>query len=104
MQKTVNIDKSGFNKAALEHINKLLLSMDYGILLIEVRHIKYLNNMVEPDHRGIKNITKYMLEFKSFEAGEASIAGIELPQMLKKEQMENAGDTPPWKWFYGLAP
>jgi putative transposase len=34
----------------------------------------------------IKNITKYMLGFKSFEAAEATIAGIELHRMLKKGQ------------------
>ena len=72
-------------------------------LLIEVRRIKYMNNMIEQDHRGIKNITKYTLGFKSFEAAEATIAGIELHRMLKKGQMENAGDTPAWKQFYELA-
>jgi putative transposase len=41
-----------------------------------------------------------MLDFKSFQAAEAKIAGIELHRMLKKEQMENAGDTPAWKQFY----
>jgi putative transposase len=56
----------------------------YGLwhLLIEVRRIKYLNNIVEQDHRGIKNITKYTLGFKSFESAEATIAGIELRWML----------------------
>lgn len=43
-------------------------------LLIDVRRIKYMNNMVEQDHRGIKNITKYTLGFKSFEAAKATIA------------------------------
>ena len=77
----------------------------YGLwhLLIDVRRIKYLNNMVEQDHRGIKNITKYTLGFKSFEAAEATIVGIELHRMLKKGQMVNARELAPWQQFYTLA-
>ncbi|HFE6610940.1 TPA: DDE-type integrase/transposase/recombinase [Legionella anisa] len=35
--------------------------------------MKYLNNMVEQDHRGIKNITKYKLGFKSFQAAKQKL-------------------------------
>lgn len=52
---------------------------------------------------GIKNITKYTLGFKSFQAAEATIAGIELHHMLKKGQMQNSRDVPAWKQFYELA-
>lgn len=82
----VNIDKSGSNTAALERINTLLFIHGLWHLLIEVRRIKYLNNMVEQDHRGIKNITKYTLGFKSFESVEATISGIELHRMIKKSR------------------
>jgi putative transposase len=44
-----------------------------------------------------------MLGFKSFEAAQATIAGIELHRMFKKGQKENAGDIPAWKQFYSLA-
>src|SRR5471030_2277733 len=54
----VNIDKSGANTAALERINNLLFLYGLWPLLIEVRRIKYVNNLVEQDHRGIKRITK----------------------------------------------
>ena len=99
----VNIDKSGSHTAALERINNLLFIYGLWHLLIEIRRIKYLNNMVEQDHRGIKNITKYTLGFKSFESAEATIAGIELHRMLKKEQMEHMEEIPAWKQFYELA-
>ncbi len=99
----VNIDKSGSHTAALERINNLLFIYGLWHLLIEIRRIKYLNNMVEQDHRGIKNITKYTLGFKSFESAEATIAGIELHRMLKKGQMEHMGQIPAWKQFYELA-
>ena len=52
-----------------------------------MRQIKYLNNIVEQDHRHIKRITKPMFGFKSFATAEATIAGIELHHMLKKGQM-----------------
>ncbi len=82
----VNIDKSGSNTAALERINNLLFIFGLWHLLIEVRRVKYLNNMVEQDHRGIKNVTKYTLGFKSFESAEATISGIELHRMIKKDR------------------
>jgi putative transposase len=70
------IDKSRANTAALEQINNLLFVYGLWHLLIEVRRIKYMNNRVEQDHRGIKNITNYTLDFKSFEAASATIARI----------------------------
>jgi putative transposase len=45
----VNIDKSGSNTVALERIDTLLFIHGLWHLLIEVRRIKYLNNMVEQD-------------------------------------------------------
>jgi putative transposase len=58
---TVTMDKSGTNKAAaIDGINN---DRDAPI---EVRQIKYLNNIVEQDHRAIKHLTKPMLNFKSF--------------------------------------
>ena len=103
MPEKVNIDKSGSNTAALERINSLLFIYGLWHLLIEVRRIKYLNNMIEQDHRGIKKVTKYTLGFKSFESAEATIAGIELHRMLKKGQMKNSENIPAWKQFYELA-
>ena len=99
----VNIDKSGSNTAALERIDHLLFIFGLWHLLIEVQRVKYLNNRVEQDRRGIKSITKYTLGFKSFESAESTIAGVELHRMLKKGQMKNTGNTPAWKQFYQLA-
>ena len=61
--------------------------------MIEIRKIKYLNNIVEQDHRAVKRVTQPMLEFKSFEAAQCTLAGVELMHMLKKKQMVvEAGD------------
>ncbi|KTD20226.1 DDE-type integrase/transposase/recombinase [Legionella israelensis] len=102
----VTMDKSGANKAGIDTINlhlTLLFILDGVFTQVAVRQIKYLNNMVEQDHRGIKTITKYTLGFKSFQSAEATIAGIELHRMLKKGQMKNTGKTPAWKQFCQLA-
>jgi len=103
MPDKVNIDKSGSNTAALNRINALLILFGLWHLIIEVRRVKYLNNMVEQDHRGIKKVTKVMTGFKSFDAAEATISGIELHHMLKKNQLDSNGSQPVWTQFYELA-
>ena len=45
---------------------------------IKIRQCKYLNNIVEQDHRFIKRIIRPMLGFKSFGSAQATLAGIEL--------------------------
>ena len=77
----VTMDKSGANKAAMDGIN---LARE---IPIEVRQIKYLNNIVEQDHRAVKRVTKPMLGFKSFRAARNVIAGVELMHMIRKGQM-----------------
>ena len=52
-----------------------------------IRQIKYLNNLVEQDHRAVKRIVRPMLGFKSFWSARRTLAGIELTHMLKKNQM-----------------
>ena len=77
----VTIYKSGANTAALEALNG-----EAGAN-IEVRQIKYLNNLVEQDHRAIKRIVRPMLGFKSFRSARVTLQGIELLHMIKKGQM-----------------
>ncbi len=96
----VNMDKSGANLAGLNAINDALPEEEK----IEIRQVKYLNNLVEQDHRGVKRIVKPMLGFKSFSSAAATLAGIELHHMLKKGQMITANQTlPVWQQFYALA-
>jgi putative transposase len=51
---------------------------------IERRQCKYLNNIVEQDHRLIKRITKPMLGLENFYCAQKTLSGIELIRMLKK--------------------
>src|SRR4051812_4922311 len=53
-----------------------------------LRQQKYLNNIIEQDHRFIKKVIKPMLSFKSFETAEHTIAGIEVMHMIRKGQVE----------------
>ena len=46
--------------------------------------VKYLNNIIEQDHRSVKRVTRPMLGFKSFDAAQSTLAGIELMHMLRK--------------------
>ena len=79
------IDKSGANTAAIQSVNA------DACLEIELRQSKYLNNIVEQDHRAVKRITNPMMGFKSFWSAEKLIAGIETMHMIKKGQLHCPG-------------
>lgn len=85
----VTIDKSGSNLSALNNANKELAEDQQ----IEIRQIKYLNNIIEQDHRFIKKRTKPMLGFKSFHSAKVTIAGIENIRMIQKMQIIGANDN-----------
>lgn len=95
----VTIDKSGANKAAIDEINA---NREKPMV---VRQVKYLNNIVEQDHRAVKRITKSMLGFKSFQSAKNILAGIELMHMIRKGQMmmEGADKMSFAEQFYALA-
>ena len=80
----ITIDKSGANTAAIQSIRE-----DSGID-IELRQSKYLNNLIEQDHRAIKRVVRPMLGFKTFRCARAIIAGIETMHMIKKGQLLRA--------------
>ena len=56
-------------------------------LPIELRQSKYLNNIVEQDHRAIKRVVRPMLGFKTFRCASIVIAGIEIMHMIRKGQL-----------------
>jgi putative transposase len=85
---TVTIDKSGSNLAALNAVNA------ERKMPITVRQIKYLNNIVEQDHRAIKRRTRPMLGFKDFNCARVILSGVELMHMIRKGQMIGSSKTP----------
>lgn len=80
------IDNSGANLAGLQAVNVILKFTGDG-RTIEVRQVKYLNNILEQDHRFIKRITGPMMGFKAFHSAVATIAGIETAHMIRKGQI-----------------
>lgn len=97
----VVIDKSGANLAALQAVNTILKFTGSG-QTIEIRQVKYLNNIIEQDHRFIKRITGPMMGFKAFHSATATIAGIETAHMIRKGQIP-ANGAMPFQIFAGLA-
>jgi len=95
----VTMDKSGANKSAIDQI------IEDEEIAVEVRQIKYLNNIIEQDHRAVKRNTQPMLGFKSFRAAASVLAGIELMHMIRKGQMAMPGceDMSFANQFYALA-
>src|SRR5215813_4269148 len=96
----ITIDGSDANEAAIKSYNE-----EHGTNII-IRQVKYLNNMVEQDHRGVKRVTRPMLGVKSFEAAQDTLVGIELMHMIKKRQMVMEArdeDRTAAELFYSLA-
>ena len=95
----IAIDKSGANTAAIFSIQA-----DSG-LAITLRQSKYLNNIVEQDHRAIKRVARPMLGFKTFRCARIIIAGIEMMHMIRKGQLgaikDQTSSAP--NQFYSLA-
>lgn len=89
LPETVTIDKSGANLAAPEAINAGLETP------IIIRQNKYLNNLVEQDHRVIKRRSRPMLGFKTFRCARILLGGIEVMHMIAQGQMKCAHGTRP---------
>ena len=93
---TVTIDRSGANLAALDALNAELQPP------IRIRQIKYLNNIVEQDHRAIKRMVRPMMGFKSFRCARVILAGIEVMHMIRKGQMKGDNNRNVAEQFYSL--
>ena len=96
--KVVNIDKSGSNKSALRAVNKRSLRFRK----IKVRQCKYLNNIVEQDHRRVKRRIVNYTGFKEFESAQRTLAGIEVVNVILKNQIMNSKASS-FKTFLSLA-
>ena len=68
-------------------IDELIYSDDLPCT-VSVRKSKYMNNIIEQDHRFIKRKVRPMLSFMSLKSAENTILGIEIMHMIKKGQIE----------------
>ena len=103
MPQKITLDKSGANTAAIDDYNT---DNKTGIELRVAGlgpQVKYLNNIVEQDHRAVKRLTRPMLGFKSFWSAATTLAGIELMHMIRKGQLKGGGQSRPAQQFYSLA-
>ena len=96
--RVINIDKSGANKSRIRSINRELLT----VKKIKIRQCKYLNNIVEQDHRNIKRRISIDTGFKEFESAQRTLAGIEVVNIIRRGQIADSGKTT-FKTFYSLA-
>lgn len=89
--RVITVDKNAAYPVAIE-----TLKADGTIAEeMELRQIKYLNNIIEQDHRNIKRIVKPMMKFKSFHSARRTLSGIEAMNMIRKGQVKriSKGDS-----------
>ncbi len=76
---------------------------------MKVQTSKYLNNIIEQDHRRVKQRIYPMLGFKNFANATTTISGIELVQKIKKSQFDiekftsGVKERVPQMWVAALA-
>jgi transposase, IS6 family len=82
--RVINVDKNAAYPKAIAELKAA------GILPqhVELRQIKYLNNLIEQDHRFIKRFTKPGMGFFSFETAWRTVQGFEVMNMLRKGQVQ----------------
>ena len=56
----------------------------------KLRQVRFLNNIVEQDHRRIKRLVSPGLSFKGFGTASQTVAGYEAMAMIRKDQVASA--------------
>jgi transposase, IS6 family len=81
----INVDKNPAYPPAIDELkNDKILPKN-----VNLRQIKYLNNIIEQDHRSIKRIVHSMLGFQPFLSANKTLKGIEAMNLIKKRQVNN---------------
>ncbi len=83
----INIDRSGANTAGISLYNHLASTN------IEIRRCKYLNNIVEGDHFGLKKTLTSVKGFKRMRSARNTIYGSEVIRMILKDQLKPSGSV-----------
>jgi len=87
----MNLKIHGSNTAAIRTVNKRMIS----VKKIKIRRVKYLNNIVEQDHRTIKRRIAISTGFKEFESAQRTLSGIETINIIRKNQLKDSRSS----WF-----
>ncbi len=83
--RVITVDKNTAYPKAIEELK----AKEELATQVELRQKKYLNNMVEQDHRGIKQLIKPGMGFESFNTARRTIKGYEIMNMMRKSQIKN---------------
>ncbi len=85
--RAINVDQNRAYPPAIEELK------EEGALSIasQLRQCKYLNNIIEQDHRFIKRRVSPGLGFFSFKTERRTIGGYEVMNMIRKGQVEGIG-------------
>jgi transposase, IS6 family len=87
--RVITVDKNAAYPPAIEQLKKEK-KIPKGVV---IRQKKYLNNIVEQDHRFIKKRVRPMLGFQSFRTATRTLKGIEAMHMIKKGQIQSLGSS-----------
>ena len=91
--RVINVDKNAAYPKAIDELKeKEELSEQ-----LELRQNKYLNNIVEQDHRAIKRLVKPGMGFGSFNTARRTLKGYEIMHMLRKRQSYWSGERSCWR-------
>jgi len=100
----INVDK---NAAYPKAIAELKVAGDLP-QHVELRQVKYLNNLIEQDHRFIKRLTKPGMGFFSFETAWRTLQGFEIMNIVRKGQVQGVekgdvrGQVALVAWLFGV--
>ncbi|WP_068820418.1 IS6 family transposase [Phormidesmis priestleyi] len=82
--RVITVDKNAAYPVAIE-----ALKADETLAAeTQLRQSKYMNNVIEQDHRNIKRLTKPMMGFGSFNTARRTLRGIEAMSMIRKGQVK----------------
>ena len=84
--RVINVDKNAAYPPAIDSLTKDKTLSE----TTELRRVKYLNNIVEQDHRFIKRLVNPGMGFGSFNTARRTIRGYEAMNMIRKGQVQGA--------------
>lgn len=82
--RVINVDKNAAYPKAIADLKAAGALPDH----VELRQVKYLNNLIEQAHRFIKRLTKPGMGFFSFETASRTLQGYEAYNMIRKGQLQ----------------
>jgi IS6 family transposase len=82
--RVINVDKNAAYPKAIAELKAAGVLPEH----VELRQVKYLNNLIEQDHRFIKRLTKPGMSFFSFETAWRTLQGYEIMNMMRKGQVQ----------------